>query len=170
MSFEPGLIHAPLTPFDAEGKIDFDTYARTITFHIANGADALALPMHAGEGVSLPDVQKRELISFAVKQAGNTLVVAHASDSGTSIAAALARYAEETGAAAIVTTTPYYWTPPPAMLVEHFAQVANAVSLPFYVHNAPEDMAGIKVNVDLALKLIDRADNFAGVIDSGLDW
>ncbi|NND49880.1 MAG: 4-hydroxy-tetrahydrodipicolinate synthase, partial [Rhizobiales bacterium] len=141
MSFEPGLIHAPLTPFDTDGRIDFDTYARTIAFHIANGADALALPMHAGEAVSLPDVQKRELIAFAVKQAGATPVIAHASDSGTSIAADLARAAEQAGAAAIVTTTPYYWTPPASMLVEHFAQVANATSLPFYVHNAPEDMA-----------------------------
>ncbi|NND49232.1 MAG: hypothetical protein HKN60_03160, partial [Rhizobiales bacterium] len=40
MSFEPGLIHAPLTPFDAKGKIDYDTFARAIAFHIANGADA----------------------------------------------------------------------------------------------------------------------------------
>ena len=106
-----------------------------------------------------------------MKQArGRVAVIAHATDSGTSIAAALAAFAEKAGAAAIVSSTPYYWTPPPPALIEHFAAIAAAVSLPFYVHNAPEEMSGAKVNTDLMLKLIDKAKNFAGVVDSGLDW
>ena len=56
------------------------------------------------------------------------------------------------------------------MILEHFAQIASAVKIPFYVHNAPEEMAGIKVSAELMLKLIDRAPNFAGLVDSGLDW
>lgn len=169
--FEPGLVHTPLTPFDESGKIDFVTYAKLLDFHIANGADAIALPMHVGESVSLRDAEKHELITFAVEKiAGRVPVIAHASDSGTSIAASLAAFAEKAGVAAIVSSTPYYWTPPPAMLVEHFASIASAVSLPFLVHNAPEEMSGIKVNTDLMVKLIDRADNFFGVVDSGLDW
>ena len=87
-----------------------------------------------------------------------------------SIAAALAAFAEKAGAAAIVSSTPYYWTPPPAALIEHFAAIAAAVKIPFFVHNAPEEMSGVKVNADLMLKLIDKAKNFAGVVDSGLDW
>ena len=31
-------------------------------------------------------------------------------------------------------------------------------------------MAGAKINADLALKLIDRLPNFAGVVDASLDW
>jgi 4-hydroxy-tetrahydrodipicolinate synthase len=56
------------------------------------------------------------------------------------------------------------------MLVEHFAAIAAAVSIPFFVHNAPEEMSGVKVNAELMLKLIDMAKNFVGVVDSGLDW
>ena len=169
--FKPGLVHTPLTPFTSDKRIDFDTYAKLVDFHIANGADSIAVPMHVGESVSLPDVQKREVITFALKQAkGHVPVIAHATDSGTSIAASLAAFAEKAGAAAIVSSTPYYWTPPPAMIVEHFAAIAGAVSIPFYVHNAPEEMAGVKVNTALMLKLIDKAKNFAGVVDSGLDW
>ncbi len=169
--FNPGLVHTPLTPFTHDQQIDFDTYAKLIDFHIANGADSIAVPMQAGESVSLTDVQKREVITFAVKQAkGRVPVIAHATDSGTAIAASLAAFAEKTGASAIVSSTPYYWTPPPAMIVEHFAAIAGAVSIPFYVHNAPEEMAGVKVSSALMLKLIDKAKNFAGVVDSGLDW
>jgi 4-hydroxy-tetrahydrodipicolinate synthase len=169
--FQPGLVHTPLTPFTKDQRIDFDTYGKLIDFHISNGADSIAVPMHAGESVSLADAQKREVIAFAIKQVGGRVpVIAHATDSGTSIAADLAAFAEDAGAAAIVASTPYYWTPPPAALIEHFAAIAAAVKIPFFVHNAPEEMSGVKVNADLMLKLIDKAKNFAGVVDSGLDW
>lgn len=170
-SFAPGLVHTPVTPFGRDRKIDFDLLGKVIDFHIRNGADALAMPMHIGESVSLPDAEKRELISFAVKAAaGRVPVVAHASDAGTGIAAALARYAQDAGAAAIVSTTPYYWTPPPAMLIEHLAQIGAAVEIPFYVYNAPDEMPGTKITAELCLKLIDRLPNFAGVVDLSLDW
>jgi 4-hydroxy-tetrahydrodipicolinate synthase len=170
-TFTPGLVHTPVTPFTADNRIDFALLPRLIDFHIAGGAEAIAAPMHVGESVSLPDAEKRELISAVVRHVkGRVPVIAHASDSGTSIAADLARFAESAGVAAIVSTTPYYWTPPAAMLIEHFAQIAAAVKVPFYVHNAPEDMGGIKINTDMMLKLIPRAQNLAGVVDSGLDW
>ncbi|HSB48021.1 MAG TPA: dihydrodipicolinate synthase family protein, partial [Burkholderiales bacterium] len=169
--FQPGLVHAPVTPFTRAGRIDFEVYARLIEFHLRNGADALALPMHAGESVSLTEAERHALLEFAVKQVrGRVPIVAHVSDAGTGIAAAHARHAEAAGAAAVVATTPYYWTPPPAMVLEHFAQIAAAVTIPFLVHNAPEEMAGTRITAELALKLMDRARNFAGVVDSSLDW
>lgn len=171
MSFEPGLVHTPLTPFDADGRIDFDRYGTLLDFHLRNGADALAVPMHAGESVSLPDEEKRALIRFVVARAGSRApVIVHVSDAGTAIAAALARFAQEAGAAAVVTTTPYYWTPPPAMVVEHFAQIGAAVTIPLLVFNAPGDMAGSKINAAGALKLVERLPNFAGLVDDSLDW
>jgi 4-hydroxy-tetrahydrodipicolinate synthase len=172
MPFEPGLVHTPLTPFRAgDHRIDFDLYGRMIEFHLRHGAQALAVPMHAGESVSLTDEERRTLIRFAVECTGKRApVVGHVSDAGTGIAAALARTAQDAGAAAIVATTPYYWTPPPAMVLQHFAEIGAAVDIPFFVLNAPEDMAGSKINTDLALKLIERRPNFAGVVDSSLDW
>jgi 4-hydroxy-tetrahydrodipicolinate synthase len=171
MSFDPGLVHTPLTPFASDGRIDFDRYGMMLDFDLRHGADALAVPMHAGESVSLSDEEKRALIRFAVEQAGSHApVIAHVSDAGTGIAAALARFAQDAGAAAIVATTPYYWTPPQAMIVEHFAQIGSAVTIPLLVLNAPDDMAGSKINAALALKLAQRLPNFAGVVDASLDW
>jgi 4-hydroxy-tetrahydrodipicolinate synthase len=160
-----------MTPFTRAGTIDFDRYARLIEFHLANGADALALPMHAGESVSLPDGERRALLAFAIKSVnGRKPVIAHVSETGTGIAIALARDAETAGAAAIIATTPYYWTPPAAMVLEHFSQIGAAVEIPFFLYNAPEEMQGTKVNAELCLKLIAKLPNFAGVIDSSLDW
>ena len=169
-SFTPSLVHTPLTPFTNTHAVDFDTFAKLIDFHIRHGAQALAVPMHAGKSVSLTDAEKREVIAFAVKTAGRVPVIAHVSDAGTGIAAALARHAEGVGAAAVIATTPYYWTPPPHMILDHFATIAAASGLPFFVYNAPDEMAGVKVTAELALKLIDKAKTFAGVVDATLDW
>lgn len=169
--FEPGLVHTPVTPFTREGRIDYDVFAKLIEFHIRNGADSLALPMHAGESVSLTDEEQRALVAFAIKQVNGRLpIIAHTSDAGSAIAAARARHAQDLGAAAAVATTPYYWTPPPPMIIEHFVAIGSAVSIPFLVYNSPAEMPGSKLTADLCLKLIDRLPNFAGVVDLSLDW
>jgi 4-hydroxy-tetrahydrodipicolinate synthase len=164
-----GLVHTPVMPFTAERRIDFDLLGRLIDFHQRHGADALALPMHAAESVSLPEAEKRAVVEYAVKHA-KVPVVAHVSEAGSALAATLARHAEDAGAAAIVATTPYYWTPPPAMVLEHFALIGAAVKIPLFVHNAPDDMAGSKVTAELMVKLIGRLENFAGLVDQSLDW
>jgi 4-hydroxy-tetrahydrodipicolinate synthase len=168
-SLQLGLVHTPVTPFTAESRIDFDLFGKLLDFHLRNGAEALALPMHAGESVSLPEREKQAVVEFAIKHA-KVPVIVHVSEAGTGLAVALARHAEKSGAAAIVATTPYYWTPPPAMVLEHFAQIGRAVRIPLFVHNAPDDMAGTKVTADLMLKLIGQLDNLAGLVDSSLDW
>lgn len=169
--FRPGLVHTPVTPFQRERSIDFDAFERLIEFHLRHGAEALALPMHAGESVSLSDSEQRQVLEFAIARVkGRVPVIAHASDSGTGIAVARARHAQDAGAAAIVATTPYYWTPPAGMALEHFAQIGAAVRLPFFILYTPEEMPGTKIGTDLVLKLIERLDNFAGVVDASLDW
>jgi 4-hydroxy-tetrahydrodipicolinate synthase len=169
--FEPGLVHTQVTPFTRDNRIDYDTLTKLIEFHIGNSADTLALPMHIGESVSLTDEEQRTLLAFAIKHVnGRKPVIAHASDAGSAIAADRARHAQELGAAAIVATTPYYWTPPPHMIIEHFAAIGSAVSIPFFVYNSPEEMPGTKISAELCLKLIDRLPNFAGVVDLSLDW
>jgi 4-hydroxy-tetrahydrodipicolinate synthase len=170
-TLQPGLVHTPVTPFTRDARVDYERYAKLIEFHLKHGAESLALPMHAGESVSLTDEERRKLLELAIAQVkGRVPVIAHVSDSGTAIAAERARHAEKAGAAAIVCTPPYYWTPPPAMLLEHFATVGAAVSIPLFVYNSPDEMGGVKVTTDLALKLISKLDNFAGIVDASLDW
>jgi 4-hydroxy-tetrahydrodipicolinate synthase len=169
--FQPGLVHTPVLPFTGDHRIDFDCFGRVIAFHLAHGADALALPMHAAESVSLSEDEKRAVLAFAIERAGGrAAVIAHVSNAGTAIAAQLARDAQKAGAAAIVATTPYYWTPPQPMLLDHFVQIGAAVDLPLFVYNAPDEMAGTRITTELALKLIAERPNFAGVVDLSLDW
>jgi 4-hydroxy-tetrahydrodipicolinate synthase len=170
-TFHPGLVHTPVTPFTRDARVDFERFGKLIEFHLKHGAESLAVPMHAGESVSLTDEERRKLLEFTIRQVnGRVAVIAHVSDSGTAIAAARAKHAADVGASAIVSAAPYYWTPPPAMLLEHFATVGAAMKLPFFIYNAPDEMGGTKLTTDLALKLIAKLDNFAGIVDASLDW
>src|SRR5256885_14049706 len=142
---EPGLEHTPVTPFTRDHRIDYDTFAKLIEFHLRSGADSPALPMHIGESVSLTDEEQRALLAFAIKHVNSRKpIIAHASDAGSAIAADRARHAQGLGAAAIVATTPYYWTPPPQMIVEHFAAIGSAGSVPVFVFHPPREMPGSK--------------------------
>ncbi|MEW6335400.1 MAG: dihydrodipicolinate synthase family protein [Thermodesulfobacteriota bacterium] len=169
--FTPGLVHTPVTPFTPDRRIDFDRYAQLIEFHLQYGAESLAVPMHAGESVSLTDEEQQALLEATIRQvAGRVPVIAHASDSGTAIACARAARAEAAGAAALVATTPNNRSTTTPMIVEHFAQIAAAVRIPFFVHYAPDEMGAPKFNTELVLKLIERIENLAGLIDSSQDW
>ena len=166
-----GLVHTPITPFKADRKIDFGLFESVIAFHLKNGAEGLAIQMHTGESVSLSDAEQRQLLEFTIRQVkGRVPVIAHTSDAGTQIASDRARHAQDIGAAAVIATTPYYWTPPPAMIVEHFARIGSAVTIPFYVFHTPDELAATKLSADLVLKLIDRLPNFAGLVDSSHQW
>jgi 4-hydroxy-tetrahydrodipicolinate synthase len=170
-AFTPGLVHSPVTPFSLERSIEFPLYGRLIDFHLGNGAQSLALPMHAGESVSLTEDERRHLIEFALAHVkGRAPVMVHVSEAGTGRAVVFARHAQQSGAAAIVATTPYYWTPPAAMLIEHFSQIGAAVDIPLFVYNAPEEMQGTRFTAELCRVLAAKLPNFAGVVDLSLDW
>jgi 4-hydroxy-tetrahydrodipicolinate synthase len=169
--FKPGLVHTPVTPFTGDQRIDYDTYARILEFHLRQGADALALPMPEGEDLSLTDPEQRELLAFAVARVGGRVpVIAHVSDAGTALAVERAVHAERLGAAAIVSHPPYFWHPKPAMVVEHLVQIGSAVGLPFFICNPPVETAGTSLTTEMTLELVDRLPNLEGVVDSSFDW
>jgi len=170
-TFQPGLVHAPVTPFQRDQSVDYAAYAKIIEFHLRNGAEALALPMPEGEDMSLRDGELRELLEFAVKQVkGRVPVLAHVSDAGTAIAVDRAVHAEKTGAAAIISHPPYFWHPRPAMVVEHLVRIGKAVKVPFYACTPPVESVGTDLTSDMVMQLIERLPNLVGVVDASLDF
>lgn len=169
-AFKFGLVHAPITPF-ANGRIDLAAYAKVLDFHLAGGAEGLALPMHVGELVSLTVGEREALLEFAVKHVKTRVpIVAHVSEAGTALAASLASHAAKAGAAAIIATVPYYWTPPQHMLVEHFTAIGEAGKLPLFVLNSPAEMNEVEIASKSVVDLLHRLPNMAGLIDLSLDW
>ncbi len=170
-TFIPGLVHTPVTPFQGDQRIDYDTYAKILEWHIKNGAEALALPMPEGEDMSLTEAEQRELLQFALTRVnGRVPVIAHVSDAGTAMTVERAKFAEQAGAAAIASHPPYFWHPRPAMVVEHLLQVGRAIRLPLFVVNPPVETAGTSLTTEMVLELVEKLPNLAGVVDYSLDF
>ncbi len=166
-----GMVHTPVTPFKEDQGIDYDRYARLIDFHLAHGAEALALPMPEGEDMSLTDQEQRDLLAFAIGRVkGRAPVIAHVSDAGTALSVARAKEAGRLGAAAVVSHPPYFWHPKPAMIIEHLAAIGSAVNLPFYLCNPSVETAGVSLSGEIILQLSKRLPNLAGIVDSSFSW
>jgi 4-hydroxy-tetrahydrodipicolinate synthase len=169
-AFKFGLVHAPVTPF-ANGSIDYASYGKILDFQLNVGAEGLALPMHSGESVSLTVDERKALLEFAITHvAGRAPIIANVSEAGTAIAADLATHAGRVGATAVIAGVPYYWTPPQSMLVEHFTAIGKAAGIPLFVFNAPAEMNEVEIASKSVVELLQRLPNFAGLIDSSLDW
>jgi len=168
-AFNPGFVHCPLTPFEADNSVDYRLYAKILDFHLLNGADALALPMPHAEDISLTDVEQRELMGFAIAHVnGRVPVIAHISDPGTMIAVERAKHAEKLGAAAIASRPPYFWHPKPAMVIEHLVAVGSATRLPFFICTPPVEDPGTHMTAEDVLEVVKRLDTVAGLVDASM--
>ena len=170
-AFKTGLVQCPVTPFKRDQASDYDTYGKLLEFHLRNGADAIALPTPEGEDLSLTDGEQQSLVEFAIKKVnGRVPVIAHVSDAGTAIAVERARHAEKAGASAIVSHPPYFWHPKPAMVFHHLVEIGSAVKLPFLVYTPPVESVGTTISAEQVLQLIERLDNFCGLVDCQMDF
>ncbi len=169
-AFKLTLAHTPVTPF-ASGQVDLAGYGKVLDFHLRSGAESLALPMHAGESVSLTVGEREALLEFAIGHIkGRVPVIANVSEAGTEIAASLASHAAKAGAAAVIASVPYYWTPPQSMLVEHFIAIGEAAKIPLFLLNSPGEMNEVGIASTSVTDLLGRLPNMAGLIDMSLDW
>ena len=132
-----GACTALITPF-RDGKIDFFSLKKLIELQIQAGIDALLVCGTTGESATLSDTEKRELISFAVREvAGRVPVIAGTGSNDTRRAIALSEFASSVGANALLIVTPYYNKATAQGLIKHFGTIADSVETPIILYNVP---------------------------------
>ena len=63
-----GAATALITPFDANGQIDYEAYDRLIEFQIKGGIDALVVCGTTGEASTLTDEEHKQVLRFTVER------------------------------------------------------------------------------------------------------
>ncbi len=135
MRFE-GVYTAIVTPFDADGSVDYKALRRLVDFQIEGGVAGLVPVGTTGESPTLDGAECREVIRVTVEQArGRVPVIAGAGSNSTAEAIHYAKDAKEAGAQATLQVTPYYNKPTADGILQHFRSVADAVDLPMVVYN-----------------------------------
>jgi 4-hydroxy-tetrahydrodipicolinate synthase len=132
------VLTAIVTPFRADGSVDYDSF-RTLAEHLVdNGSDGLVVCGTTGEAPTLTDGERLELVSVAVDAVGERAsVVAGTGTYATAHSVHLTEEAHDAGADAFLVVTPYYNKPPPRGIVEHFRTIAAATDRPIVVYNIP---------------------------------
>ena len=129
---------ALITPFDKDGKIDYDVFSRLIEFQISNKTDAIIVCGTTGEGSTLTVDERLSLFSLAVdKVNGRVPVIAGTGSNSTSFSAELIKQAEKCGIDAHLSVTPYYNKTSQSGLVKHYFSLADSSTKPIIVYNVP---------------------------------
>jgi 4-hydroxy-tetrahydrodipicolinate synthase len=156
------------TPFDEDGNIDGEAFARLCARQIVAGAPALVVGETAGEAATLSAAEEERLIRTAVAVAdGRVQVIAGAGSNSTGQAIELARRAEAAGADAVMSVVPYYNRPMQEGIAAHFQAIALSTGLPIILHDVPSRTVR-ELADDTLLRLAERR-QFIGLRDGTSD-
>ena len=151
-----GAATALITPFDKNGKIDYDKFGELVEAQINAGINALVVCGTTGEASTLTDEEHREAISFVVKKtAGRVPVIAGTGSNDTEYAIALTKHACEEGADAVLLVTPYYNKATQKGLIRMYTEIADASDKPVIIYNVPS-RTGVNIEPSTYLALADH--------------
>lgn len=133
-----GASVAIVTPFGADGAINYDEFRKIIDHQIANGTDSITIMGTTGESSALHDDEHREAIRFGVEYVNHRVpVVCGAGSNHTDYAISLTQHAAACGADAVLSVTPYYNKTTQRGLVAHFTAIADSANIPVILYNVP---------------------------------
>ena len=156
-----GSIVALITPFQADGRVDYAALRKLIDWHIAEGTDCLGVVGTTGESPTVTTEEHCEIIRVSVEQAaGRVPIMAGCGSNSTAEAVNLARFAQQVGADCQLQVVPYYNKPTQEGQYQHFKTIAEATGdLPMVLYNVPG-----RTVADLQLETVLRLTQLPGVI------
>lgn len=163
MAIFKGAGVAIITPFYADGSINFEGLERFIDFQIDNGTDAIIICGTTGEASTMTHEEHLECIKVAVdRTAGRIPVVAGTGSNCTETAVYLSKEAASYGVDGILVVTPYYNKATQNGLYAHYAQVAKSVDVPLIMYNVPS-RTGCNIQPETAARIVKEIDNVVGI-------
>jgi dihydrodipicolinate synthase/N-acetylneuraminate lyase len=150
-----GVFPIAPTPFTERFDLDLDGQRRVLDCMIDQGVDGICILANYSEQFLLTDEERDTLLAVCLEHvAGRVPVIATCSHFSTRIAAERARRAEAAGARMLMLMPPYHGATLRADeqgVLEHFARVAEAVSIPIMVQDAP--LSGVALSVPFLARL-----------------
>ena len=163
------LLTAMVTPFTADGSVNYDAARRLALALIDSGSDGLVVCGTTGESPTLSHDEKLRLFAEVKSAAGDRgAVIAGTGTYNTAESVELTRETERTGVDAVLAVTPYYNKPPQEGLVRHFTAIAEATSLPLIMYNI-KSRTGVNMDADTTVRL-SQIENVAGVKEASGDF
>ena len=137
------LLTAIVTPFNADGSINYEAGADFTDWLLANGSDGLVVEGSTGEAATMDMDEKIKFMQTIVARVnGRAKIVAGAGTNCTASTIDLVKKMEACGVDGVLVVGPYYNKPTQEGYYQHFAAVAKATKLPIIVYNVPGRTGG----------------------------
>jgi len=150
-----GVLPIAPAPFKENGDLDLDGMRRVLDCMIDQGVDGICILANYSEQFLLTDAERDTLLDACLEHvAGRKPVIVTCSHFSTRIAIERARRAEAAGARMLMLMPPYHGATLRADeqgVFEQFARVAEAVSIPLMVQDAP--LSGVALSVPFLARL-----------------
>ncbi|WP_140938849.1 4-hydroxy-tetrahydrodipicolinate synthase [Sphingobacterium lumbrici] len=129
---------ALVTPFNADGTIDFETLGKLIEFQIAEGMNYLVSLGTTGETATLTAEERKQVWEFtATTVNGRIPLVAGIGGNNTVEIVKQVQEFSIQGYCAILSVSPYYNKPTQEGIYQHYKAIAEASALPVILYNVP---------------------------------
>ena len=133
-----GLGTALITPFDANGKVDYEALARLLDTQLTGFVDYLVVLGTTGEAATMTENERAEVRTFIRQYVnGRIPLVLGVGGNCTAVVCETLRTIDLTGFEAILSVCPYYNKPNQEGLYQHFCKVAEASPIPVILYNVP---------------------------------
>jgi 4-hydroxy-tetrahydrodipicolinate synthase len=160
MAIFTGAGVAIVTPFHADGSINYDKLEEIIDFQCNNVTDSIIICGTTGECATMSEAEHIECVKMAVEfTKGRIPVIAGTGSNSTQTAIELSVEAEKAGADALLMVTPYYNKGTEDGIEKHYLNIAESVDLPIIVYNVPS-----RTGVNLGINLLDRLANHENIV------
>lgn len=132
------LLTAMVTPFNANGSVNYEKAADLAEWLINNGSDGLVVAGSTGEAATMNAEEKLELFRVVVNRINKRVpVIAGTGSNNTADSVKMTKMAEAMGVDGALIVGPYYNKPTQEGFYQHFAAVAQSTGLPIIVYNVP---------------------------------
>ncbi len=151
-----GTITAMITPFSADGSVDYGALKAFVDRQCENGVEGICAVGTSGESPTLTHEEHHKVIEKTIEYAaGRVRIIAGTGANSTAEAISLTKAAIAMGGAdATLQVTPYYNKPNPEGLYRHFVTVAD-LGLPVVLYNVP-GRSGKEIPLDVVFRLAEH--------------
>jgi 4-hydroxy-tetrahydrodipicolinate synthase len=160
---------ALVTPFQADGNIDYPAFEKVINFVIDGGVEYVVALGTTGETPTLSKAEKAALANFTYdKVAGRVPVVVGIGGNNTAELLEELQSFPLDKAVAVLSASPYYSKPSQEGLFQHYKALAEASPKPILLYNVP-GRTGRNLTAATTLRLAKEVKNIAGIKEASGD-
>ena len=133
-----GSYVALVTPFQADGSVDFGKLRELVNWHLAQGTDGIVALGTTGESSTMSHEEDDEVARCIIETVnGKIPVIVGAGSNCTQTQLEKSRKYHDLGADGLLLITPYYNKANDEGMYRHFATVADAIDTPVILYNVP---------------------------------